>query len=506
MQETRRTTSYALVLGLFLVAFVLAKLLNLDDQEPSTRLQYHAMPVAMSVLYFGQPYDYTANFSVAMAFQNSRPLAENVQRVLDPAFSRGTDVYFWNVDDRGSADFVILSTLLFGPTLKGLFNFYFIVFGLIIAVFIAGHRRSPVAVSYLVFALTAFVMCLPLWIMAPFNGGESSVHMSEARLFELLSLFCITHFFFFAMQRGRATSLEIGALLAQLFLFVFLLHARSSIMWQVVALILMLTACVIARYGRGRSLNRRALAVMGGLAAAVWVALPLYKHAAYHPAYFEHAGQRTTWHNFLLGLSFSPEIRLKYDIHSTDQYAIQAAVRFAHKDEPDFPIQDVTQSALNSLGGHNDYDWKSHEANVRKLVMTIFRDDPIAFMKTFVYDKPKAMLALMTCMAAPTSAVLCNVQKPGKIMPSIMPWLLSGILVVLMLAMWRRSPIDVISGDRGVWLYTTGIALFALTPPIIFYPTLVIMAPFLMFSLILFFLLIDRGARIFAERRREVRA
>ena len=96
------------------------------DQPVTGRLRFHAIPVAMSVLYHGRRHDYTTYRSLALGFQE-RPQAiptseDSIETRLAWAATytppKDDATHYWAADDRGWADYVIGAFALFGPHVK----------------------------------------------------------------------------------------------------------------------------------------------------------------------------------------------------------------------------------------------------------------------------------------------------------------------------------------------------------------------------------------------------
>ena len=72
------------------------------DRHVTNRLQFHAIPVALSVLYHGRTHDYTAYSSVAIPFQTPAPDVDTkIARAIGNVPPPGDSTYYWVADDRG---------------------------------------------------------------------------------------------------------------------------------------------------------------------------------------------------------------------------------------------------------------------------------------------------------------------------------------------------------------------------------------------------------------------
>lgn len=470
-----------ILIVLFLSVFSGAKALRLDTADPSTRMLYHAMPMALSWRYFNWPHNYTANFSIAMDFQNPayKTFADKVGKAMARDRFEGAGQYFWNVDDRGLGDYAILSLILFGASLKGLFYFYFILLMLTVGAFWVGLRKSADAHAYCVVLLAGLLTCLPIWPNAPgvADFAEVTVHLSESRLFGLLALFPAAHMLLFARQSGRIGRVELICLLGQVGFFVFLFHARSSIIWQVGALLLLFAAQAGWQYVSTRKLSSRIAVCAGVFAISVFVLLPIYQRVVYHKHYFGEEGARTVWHNMVIGMMYSPVFGKNQigDDATAIRLVLEREKALRHPHDPNYTVPDQLQKALNSLGSHNRYDWRGHEAAAKDYLLATLREHPWTFIKLYVYEKPRAILLLTKChLALP--------GLDGGCKPAWRAWPWIGFSMVLVFAV---AVLQGISGDRGAryneltWI-TFFLSLCALLPPIVFYPSLVTNAEWLM--------------------------
>ena len=142
-------------------------------------------------------------------------------------------------------------------------------------------------------------------------------------------------------------------------MLVFLYHARSSLGWQFVALF----GLVGVRVGwwilnRIRCEDRPSAALLarplfvGGVLALLLVGLKLYQRAVYHPHYEKEYGQRTFWHNALMGLAYHPVLRDELPMaHCDDRDAVDLVLARMEAREPGLNKNVWNwQAALNSLG------------------------------------------------------------------------------------------------------------------------------------------------------------
>src|SRR5262245_16478984 len=156
-------------------------------RHASNRYRFHAVPVAVSQLYHGRAHDYTAFRTLGHRFHDgSRDLDEQIAEAIqaDP----GTDTYFWVADDRGLSDFVTAAFRLFGPEVRSLWRFWFLLLTASVGLFALGYWRRPAALAlpvFVLFGLLVLAEALPLRTRIPFDGRfwQEDIALYESRLF-----------------------------------------------------------------------------------------------------------------------------------------------------------------------------------------------------------------------------------------------------------------------------------------------------------------------------------
>jgi hypothetical protein len=422
----RRVRTNAAPLALCGVLVALVALLHDTDrrlglhEHPSTRFRFHAMPVAISVLYHNHPHDYTAVRSLAMRFQTTDHDIDG--QLLAAARSReehgGT--YFWVADDRGSADFVIGAFRLFGPRVRSLSDFYILILGLSVLLYAAGFWRSPGALLLPVFVLLCWLAIAQVLLYpAPFPNAEGHwserIPLYESRMFDVLALVAVLHLGVLAAGPVRGPTAWLTAI-PQAALLVFLYHARSSLGWQYLGLFSLVAArvgwwvaCRLRRLvGRtylsaeaGRNACPPPLALarplfVGSLLAASLVGLKQYQRAAYHPGYWHEQGRRTFWHNALMGLTYHPVLREELPMPGCeDRAAIDLVLKRMHEKDPNLDSYKWNwMAAVNSLGNHNGFDWNRYEKAARGIYLGLWKERPRDMAACYGYYKPAAAVGL----------------------------------------------------------------------------------------------------------------
>lgn len=402
---TGRAPSGLIVLAIcallaFAVTLIAARAIGLSTAEPSHRMRFHAIPVAMSQLYHGWRHDYTGSWQVAMPFQGS-PLGtqELIFKAVTQAVPANDQVYFWTADDRGLSDFVYGAFTVFGPSVPSLFYFWFLLLGASLCAGLFAYRRDPLGLATIACTMIAIGIAMPLYMRAGPEGVP--VHLTESRMFDVLGAIALVHVLLSILRPARiALWSHAGALLIQIGLLAFLLHTRSTLIWMVLVILLVSLTVTLKRWIDGapagawlRSLSPAALML------AAWVGVLGYQAAAFNPEYRSGIGPRTVWHNVLMGFFVSPTFADTLVLPGLfDRLAVDAVLRdMKERNDPRLgPGWDET-NILNSLGGHSRFDWATYEAVSRSLVLRSLAGAPGATLKLALWDKPKALLASLNC-------------------------------------------------------------------------------------------------------------
>ncbi len=485
---TRIMRNHALALACLCVLTILMGLLYATDrrlglyQFASTRYRFHAIPVAVSTLYHNRPHDYTAYRILALRFQDAgRDIDDQIREAVRAQHDIGGGTYFWVADDRGLADFVIASFRLFGPRVKSLSKGYFVLFGFTLALFVVGFWRTPVALCLPVFLVLAWLgVSQILLVRVPMQFGKGwwgeEISLYESRLFDVLSLIAALHLAILAAGGLRVSRLAWLTAVPQVAVLVFLYHARSSIGWQYLGLFTLIGArlawLLLSRWRSSEPNSARQLVrpiSVGCLLVLSILGLKQYQREVYHHEYLVDYGQRTFWHNALMGLAYHPELRHELPMGlCDDRNAVELVLAHMEREDPDLDRNQWNwQAALNSLGNHNQFDWDRYEASARTIYFDLWRDRPEQMFMCYSYHKP--------CDIARQFRLLARrlYSGAGK---GLVPEYLIGLGLVVgiffgVIAVARKSP------EHQRWLrsLTRIVAFlipFSLIPGIAFYPAI----------------------------------
>lgn len=401
--------SILIVLCALAVGLIFLRGLRLDLVSNVTdRLRFHAIPIAISVLYHNHPHDYTGIREVSIPFQAPGKLQKSIDNAVEQKV-KSQNNYFWVADDKGFEDFVIGAFVLFGPKLTSLYFFWFVCLALSTGVFVASYKKNVFSLCLLTLLLAgvhAAVSVLPLADEANFLGGQpfsslSGVSVYEPRFLDVLAFIPLLHIILFAFKKQwPPTKAQLFALVYQLFFFFFLYHSRSSLGWQIAALVavvaLALTPAACRKFSRKKVNWKRyssALLVLGLLVASI-ISLNVYKRVTYHARYYNDMGVRTFWHNALMGLGVDAYLNAKYKLDYSDLVVAQAVISYACNGTCEQDVDKLEgQQLLNSLGGHGEQDWFAYENCAKKFYFHIWRTDTLKMIRLYLLVKPKVAMA-----------------------------------------------------------------------------------------------------------------
>jgi hypothetical protein len=370
------------------------------DQHVTNRLRFHAIPVAISVLYHGRPHDYTAFWNLAIGFQGPDPLQSKIEWAVKYTPVPNERTYYWAADDRGMGDYVLAAFALFGPHTASLYSFYFLVLGVSVTLFLLDLGWHPFMSALLIFALGALYTCLSVLplsniTVAVFEPGS----LYEPRVIELLSYVATLHLAatMFVDNRWRPSRIAIVA--AQAAILAACYHARSTVGWEVLFVLIAGVTWWGWRHGyvprRTASVSRASGAGLPWPAICLVAALLLvaaYQRYAYNPHYFRDTGGRTIWHNALMGLQSNGHLAQKYQLGINDNVVVKAVRDYLREiKDPRLTDEWTDNNILGTLGGHAAFNWFIYEAAARNFYWHIWRVDPRSMLRCYLIDKPADM-------------------------------------------------------------------------------------------------------------------
>ncbi|HWY36368.1 MAG TPA: hypothetical protein VNX68_17115, partial [Nitrosopumilaceae archaeon] len=184
-----RSKALIWIVYLLVVLLYISGLYQKLDKSVDHRLQYHAIPIAISTLYQSHKHDYRGWRSTEIPFQANRELSDELiaEQIKAPVDKRQGH-YYWVADDRGYADYVIAAFALFGPHMKSLYNFWFVILLISTTLFVFAFRKQICAMAFLALLIIGIHSASTLLKLI-----HVSVAIYEPRYLDVLALISVCH-------------------------------------------------------------------------------------------------------------------------------------------------------------------------------------------------------------------------------------------------------------------------------------------------------------------------
>jgi hypothetical protein len=472
-----RVVLVAAVAAAFAATFLISQNLGLDRHEPSSRMKFHAIPVAISQIFHGRTHDYTAYRSIAVLFHNRRPIDPEIRAAIDAQIPANDSTYYWAIDDRGLSDFVNAAFRLFGPTVPALFKFWFVLLGLSTAIAVVRFHRDATALALIGCAVIGVGMTVTALTRGAFETFTSpSIHIAESRMFDVLAIVPLLHLLLSMVRPPAALrSLAIGAIIVQAALIAALVHARGSVSWVFVAIILIGFALSLLWWRKSKlAPSGGAVAVVLCAVVAAYAGLHLYQRIIFNPAYLGEIGPRIFWHNVLMGLSANPKFARELNLDVNDKLAVQAVLDdLRARNDLRIPEQWDARAILNSVVGDARFDWPTYELLARNFIVRTLLSDPWQALKLVAWDKPVGIVKTLSCrflMIIDTCDNLHFERARAGPLRWIWVFLVALIAICLLVARMAGDKIARHETDGMIVAMLLAAALVGLTPTILTYP------------------------------------
>ena len=324
----------------FGIGFERAITLGMQNRVPVS--VFEAIPPAISTLIFAHDKRYTSLTVVDDIYRNYLGNSSSDGHRINAAIAQivnarsiGADRSYrlMGLDDKGIVDFVTIAFRLFGLEVQSVLYLYFLILFISCCCFILGFFRSPSRLILLVGLLIAFYLVLP---MIAFNQQLNSV--LSYRALPILSMVACLHCLLFALSpSGRRHHMVLVAV--QVAILIFVLHLRTTTMWQVLTIagVSLAGGAYCWRQGPRNETSihvRRKHALLSGwpliLVIIAYLGLQGYRTWTFPDEYQrgEQIMTRTIWHNVFSGLAFHPLFAERYQLRVDDNSVIQAAGQY----------------------------------------------------------------------------------------------------------------------------------------------------------------------------------
>lgn len=428
-------------------------------KSADNRMKFHAIPIAISNLYQGHKHDYRGWLSTERPFQGVNGVLQDsfIKKQRKASVNKEAGHYYWVADDRGYADYVIASFALFGPYMKSLYHFWFLILFLSVTLFIKSFSKHEWTIAYL-----AFLMLGMHSAMALLKLIHVSVAIFEPRYLDVLAIVPVFHMVFTALIFEKKDFYKhLPSLLGQTLIFVFLYHARSSLGWEIVAVTFASIFCILIRKASGRVVIPLSVAIL--LISSCTVLLSGYKHLTYHPSYFKEMGARTFWHNAIMGIRAKSLPMIGVCDHTTAGLVLE----HAKKSGCNSKLAELSsQELLNSLGNWCTVDWVEYEYWAKNLYFSLLSKHKLEFAYMYFFYKPRQLLK---DVFNPNVILFAN-EAPNQSFKRALPWNPLHLFYLIPFLLLIYGTRDSLYLNRWKLLKITLVVFFcAMIPAVAFY-------------------------------------
>jgi hypothetical protein len=302
-------------------------------------------------------------------------------------------------DDIGIVDYDRIAFSLFGVSVQALYYLFFAILALSSTVFLLQFWRSPVAQTFLLFNLLAFLLELHTGI---FNNDMPSFW--GMRHGSTLALLPMWHLALLVARQARITVLGLVLAALQVVLLILAIRMRGSAAWTVVFVAALAVGFGMWRFRRlpseERSFGRFAKSIAAWpllIALAGMLGNSLYNDARLHPAYFtdDIMPYHGLWHSAFLGLRTSSDFwpyvgasaqQLENGTLYADRNAYDAAIAYLRK------IRFLRTEADYVSPWTHTYKMRLHDRIMRRMFLDAVEGHPLTAAGLYVYWKPRHIL------------------------------------------------------------------------------------------------------------------
>lgn len=355
-----------------------------------------AVPVALTHMYLPWNPHYTLSAKVRDAYYptprtpptSAERVNEAIAKISAMDFRNRDDPYaLLGNDDKGIVDFVEIAFRVFGLKIQAVATLYYALLAFSSLIFFWSYRKSPLALSAMICVLFASYQLLPYTVFNP--QLNSPIALRCLPMLALVAcLHCTTHCF-----RNESRFDDIIALLIQILFIVFIIHVRSSAIWQALAVIAAGLAAASLKWRTatspwpGRTLKTFASASTPVLMMAAGIlALNAYRSAVF-PTEYKNGEQimtRVIWHNVYSGFALHPKLAESHGLRIDDVSVVEDVGRF---------LKSQGRSDLwSQIGGDStnfsELKWAAYDRMAFRAVVAICTTEIVDCLETILVYKP----------------------------------------------------------------------------------------------------------------------
>jgi len=400
-ERLQRNTLTCICLALVLLAFALSlgAALRLKMHTEPPYWVYAAVPPALSKVEYGHERYKSLNFVHDIYFgQLTSNYAKDINRIVadilakHPVATDRSDRIVNQADDKGIVVFTEISFRLFGYRIEGVLYLYYIILGVSAALFAYSYRRNPHALLLLAAFLLLHRMILPMIKYDAQLGGITAL-----RCMPVLAMIACMHsilYFFESKVDGR----KIAALILQIALIVFVVHIRTTALWELVLVAGASLMALSLRKGPEAESSTRLPFLKNcwpaaiPLAATIVLVLLLSAHRTYgFPEAYHRDGEAVTrpfWHNIYSGFAFHPAMAERYQLKVDDFTVLLATKQYLLENNR----ADAWEAAGGNSPNYTGMRWKAYDDAVKDMLIARCTEHFSECMTTFIYYKPLSMI------------------------------------------------------------------------------------------------------------------
>lgn len=409
----------ALVIVMAVLTYVRGDALEMKEKV-SNQFSWYYVPIALTYIVGGGPFDYTANATLMDAFTKSYFGAGDAGAALRSALDTKDIVlatreaknyvapwFVWG-NDKGGALYAVAAYRVFDVSSSALYNFYFLILGVTVLMFLVSYRKEPFKL------LTLFCVLLALFALAkPISmGGDQLGAFHAQRALPTLALVPCLYLVFAALERPSRG--RVVLILFQAIVLVFVLFIRSAALWGLLAVFAATFVAMMvdwraiwqrlrAHWARGLISAGRDYMIPVCAVLIAFAGLQAHKAVAFHPRYFDDLETtRVLWHNAYIGLGRHEAIADELWPTGTfgDAGVAQALEVYLKKngrgEEWDRLVAPVKSGKIGNIYAVAQYD-----ELVKDMYLSAWQRFPSVLPRVYLFAKPLAFFGSLMSVWAP---------------------------------------------------------------------------------------------------------
>lgn len=399
-ERLQRNTLTGICLAFVLLAFAisLGAALRLKMHTEVPYWVSAAVPPALSRVEYGHERYMSLNFIHDIYFgqlksHSARDINQTIKDILTkhPVATDQSDRIL-SSDDKGIVVLTEMSFRLFGYRVEGVLYMYYIILGLSAVLFAYCYHRNPYALLLLAAFLLLHRMILPMIKYDAQLGGITAL-----RCMPVLAMIACLHGILFVFE-SKVDARKIAALVLQIAIIVFVMHIRSTTIWEMVLVAGVSVVALLLRKGpvseKSTRLpflkNRWPVAVP--LVTTIVLVLMLNAHRTYgFPEAYHRDGETITrpfWHNIYSGFAFHPAMAERYQLKVDDFTVLLATKQYLLENNR----ADTWEAAGGNSPNYTGMRWKVYDDAVKDMLFARCTEYFGECITTFFYYKPLSMI------------------------------------------------------------------------------------------------------------------